>query len=336
MALLVYQRKMFIELAGSEKNRKQRFLEEMEECLPWEFLEDILNEYWSESKNGRKKYPLRKMLKIYFLQQWYCLGDPTVEAEIYDSIAFRLFLGINDLGEEIPDETSILRFRRFLEENNLQKELFNGTKNLLAEEGYLLKKGTIVDATIIKASSSTKNKSKKRDQEMSSTKKNNNFYFGMKQHIGVDTEKGLIHTIESTTGKSADIKSLKDCLHGEEEILCGDKAYGSKELKKKMREEGKIYMMTDKKTRRRKPKGISDEDWKKLKKVKTKLSESQKKRNKKISRIRGKVEHPFLVIKHLWGHYKCRYKGIRKNNLQWNTLAMLSNFYMISRGKRFQ
>jgi len=153
---------MFIELAGSEKNRKQRFLEEMNECLPWEFLEEILNEYWKESKNGRKKYPLRKMLKIYFLQQWYNLGDPTVEAEIYDSIAFRLFLGINDLGEAIPDETSILRFRRFLEENNLQQELFNGTKNLLASEGYLLKKGTIVDATIIKASSSTKNKEKKR------------------------------------------------------------------------------------------------------------------------------------------------------------------------------
>jgi len=309
---------MFIELSGSKKNRKQRFLEEMEECLPWEFLEEILNEYWKESKKGRKKYPLRKMLKIYFLQQWYNLGDPTVEAEIYDSIAFRRFLGINDLGEGIPDETSILRFRRFLEENNLQKELFKGTRDLLASEGYLLKKGTIVDATIIKASSSTKNKEKKRDPEMSSTKKNNNFYFGMKQHIGVDSERGLIHTIESTTAKSHDIKSLEDCLHGEEEIISGDKAYGTKAMKKKMREEGKIYMITEKKVRGKN------------------LSTKQKKWNNKISRVRGKVEHPFLVIKHLWGHTKCRYKGIQKNNLQWNILAMLSNFYMISRGKRFQ
>lgn len=308
---------MFIELAGSEKNRKQRFLKEMEECLPWEFLEEILNEYWTESKNGRKKYPLRKMLKIYFLQQWYNLGDPTVEAEIYDSIAFRLFLGINDLGEAIPDETSILRFRRFLEENNLQEELFKGTKNLLASEGYLLKKGSIVDATITKASSSTKNKEKKRDPEMSSTKKNNNFYFGMKHHIGVDSEKGLIHTIVSTTAKSHDIKSMKDCLHGEEEIISGDKAYGTKDMKQKMRKEGKIYMITEKKVRGKN------------------LSKKQKKWNNKISRVRGKVEHPFLIIKHLWGHYKCRYKGIRKNNLQWNVLAMLSNFYMISRGKRF-
>ena len=327
---------MFIELAGSEKNRKQKFLEEMEECIPWEFLEEILNEYWKESKNGRKKYPLRKMLKIYFLQQWYNLGDPTVEAEIYDSIAFRRFLGINDFGEGIPDETSILRFRRFLEENNLQKELFNGTKNLLSSEGYILKKGTIVDATIIRASSSTKNKEKKRDPEMSSTRKNNNFYFGMKHHIGVDSEKGLIHSLESTTARSHDINSLGDCLHGEEQIISGDKAYGTQELKKKMREEGKIYLITDKTTRRRKPKNISNEEWKKLKKVKTKLSASQKKRNNKISRVRGKVEHPFWVIKHLWGHYKCRYKGIQKNNLQWNVLAMLSNFYMIAKCQRFQ
>ena len=152
---------------------------------------------------------------------------------------------------------------------------------------------------------------------MSLTKKNNNFYFGMKQHIGVDSEKGLIHTITSTTAKSHDIKSLEDCLHGEEEIISGDKAYGTKAMKKKMRKEGKIYMITEKKVRGKN------------------LSIKQKKWNNKISRVRGKVEHPFLIIKHLWGHYKCRYKGIRKNNLQWNTLAMLSNFYMISRGRRF-
>jgi len=327
---------MFIDLAGHSKNRKQQFLEEMESCIPWEFLEEILNEYWTESKNGRKKYPLRKMLKIYFLQQWYNLGDPTVEAEIYDSIAFRRFLGINDFGEEIPDETSILRFRRFLEENHLQEELFKGTKNLLSAEGYLLKKGTIVDATIIRASSSTKNKEKKRDKEMTSTRKNNNYYFGMKQHIGVDTNKGLIHTIVSTTAKSNDVNSLEDCLHGEEEIICGDKAYGSQALKKKMRKEGKVYLITNKRNSRRKPKGISDKNWEKLKRVKTKLSSAQKKLNNKISRIRGKVEHPFWVIKHLWGHYKCRYKGIEKNNLQWNVLAMLSNFYMISKCQRFQ
>ena len=309
---------MFIELAGSEKNRKQQFLEEMEKCLPWDYLETEINKFWKESKNGRKKYPIKKMLKIYFLQQWYCLGDPTVEAEIYDSIAFRLFLGINDYGEGIPDETSILRFRHFLEENDLQTVLFEGTKSLLVEEGFLLKKGTIVDATIIKASSSTKNKAKKRDPEMSSTKKNNNFYFGAKQHIGVDAQSGLIHSINTTTAKSHDIKSLEDCLHKEEVMISADKAYGTKQRKKEMRDAGKIYMITEKRVRGKQ------------------LSNKQKKWNKKISRVRGKVEHPFGIIKNLWGHAKCRYKGLHKNNLQWNTLAMLANYWMLVKCKRFQ
>ena len=309
---------MFIDLAGHSKNRKQKFLEEMNEVIPWEFITSVISQYWEESKLGRKKYPLLKMLKIHCLQQWYDLGDPTVEAEIYDSIAFRRFLGINDFGDDIPDETSILRFRRFLEKHDLQKEIFKGTKDLLASEGHLLKKGTIVDATIIRASSSTKNKERKRDPEMSSTRKNNNFYFGAKQHIGVDSEKGLIHSIETTTAKVHDSKMLKKCLHGEESIISADKAYGKQELKKRMRKEGKIYMITEKRP------------------PKKQLSKKQKKWNNKISRIRGKVEHPFLVIKHLWGHTKCRYKGLLKNHLQWNFLAMLSNFYMISRGKRFR
>ena len=327
---------MFIDLAGHSKNRKQKFLEEMNDAIPWEFITSVISQYWEESKLGRKKYPLLKMLKIHCLQQWYDLGDPTVEAEIYDSIAFRRFLGINDFGDDIPDETSILRFRRFLEKHDLQKEIFNGTKDLLASEGHLLKKGTIVDATIIRASSSTKNKERKRDPEMSSTRKNNNFYFGAKQHIGVDTEKGLIHSIETTTAKVHDSKMLKKCLHGEEVIISGDKAYGSKELKKEMRKNGQIYLVTEKPTRRRKPRDITQEKWDILKGVKSKLSNTQKNKNNKISRVRGKVEHPFLVIKHLWGHTKCRYKGLLKNNLQWNFLAMLSNFYMISRGKRFR
>ncbi len=196
-------------------------------------------------------------------------GDPIAEAEIYDSIAFRRFLGINDLGEGIPDETTILRFRRFLEEHKLQEKFFQKTKKILETQDHLLKEGTIVDATIIKASSSTKNKAKTRDPEMSSTKK-------------------------------------------------------------KMREEGKTYLITDKTYRRRKHKDITEEAWEKLKKIPTKLSSKQQKRNQKIASIRSKVEHPFRIIKHLWGHSKVRYRGIEKNALQWNTLAMLSNFYMLS------
>ena len=309
---------MFIELASSAKNRKQKFLEEMEEALPWNELLGMCRNHWEESVIGRKKYKIDLLLKIYFLQQWYNLGDPTVEAEIYDSIAFRRFLEINDLGEGIPDETSILRFRRFLEKHNLPEQFFKETTKILEDKGHLLKRGTIVDATLVKAPSSTKNKDKKRDKEMSSTKKNNNFHFGMKQHIGVDIEKGLIHSIHSTTAKTHDIKMLESCLHGKEKIISGDKAYGKKENKKKMREEGKTYYITDKATRSKK------------------LSHSQKARNKKISRLRGKVEHPFRIIKHLWGHTKTRYRGIRKNESQWNTLAMLSNFYMVTHNRCFK
>lgn len=327
---------MFIELAASSKNRKQRFLEEMEKSLPWGTLLAICRKKWKEERYGRNKYPLELMLKIYFLQQWYCLGDPTVEAEIYDSIAFRIFLGINDLGESIPDESTILRFRRFLEENKLQEKFLKKTTSLLQDQGHILRKGTIVDATIIKSSSSTKNKEKKRDPEMSSTRKNNNYHFGMKHHIGVDSEKGLIHSLESTTAKDSDISKLEDCLHGAEEIISGDKAYGTIERKQKMRKEGKIYLITEKKLKRRKPQNISKTKWEKLKNTPVQLSEKQKKKNKKISRIRGKVEHPFRIIKDLWGHSKCRYKGILKNNLQWNTLAMLSNFYMVSKNRCFQ
>ena len=135
---------MFLELASSSKNRKQKFLEEMEKALPWEELLKMCNKHWQESKIGRKKYKVELLLKIYFLQQWYNLGDPTVEAEIYDSIAFRRFLEINDLGEGIPDETSILRFRRFLEKYNLPEQFFKETTKILEEKGHLLKRGTIV------------------------------------------------------------------------------------------------------------------------------------------------------------------------------------------------
>jgi len=301
---------MWLELARSTKNRKQKFLEEMEESLPWGTLLAMCKRYYRESEMGRPKTDIEILLKIYFLQQWYNLGDPTVEAEIHDSIAFRSFLKI-DLVENVPDESTICRFRHFLEKNRLQEKFFRKTVEILESKGLILKRGTIVDATIIHASGSTKNKERKRDEEMSSTRKNNTYHFGMKEHIGVDMDSGLIHTIEATTAKDHDITKLDDCLHGYEEVISGDKAYGTKIRKQEMRKEGKIYLITEKGTRSKK------------------LSHSQKKRNRKISSVRSKVEHPFGIIKNIWKHRTVRYKGLFKNHLQWNTLAMLSNFYKI-------
>lgn len=319
---------MWLELAASAKNRKQKFLEEMEKTLPWVTLLAQCRKHYKESEMGRPKTEIELLLKIYFLQQWYNLGDPTVEAEIHDSIAFRRFLHI-DLVENVPDESTICRFRHFLEKHRLQEKFFRKTVGILEEKGLLLKRGTIVDATIIHASGSTKNKDKKRDPEMSSTRKNNNYHFGMKEHIGVDMDSGLIHTIEATTAKGHDIEKLEDCLHGYEKVVSGDKAYGTKERKQQMRKEGKIYLITDKTNRRRKPDNISEEKWEKLKKISSKLSTKQKMRNKKISSVRSKVEHPFGIIKNLWKHRTVKYKGLLKNHLQWNILAMLSNFYML-------
>ena len=157
----------------------------------------------------------------------------------------------------------------------------------------------------------------------------------MKEHIGTDVDSGLIHSIEGTTAKTHDIEKLDDCLHGEEDIVSGDKAYGSKERKQKMRKEGKTYLIIEKIHRRRKPKDISKEDWEKLKKVPVKLSKKKKKRNRQISSVRSKVEHPFGIIKNLWKHKTVRYKGIFKNHMQWNTLAMLANFYMLRKNHAF-
>lgn len=294
------------------KTRKEQFLEEMEKVIPWgTFSEIIGKKYNKTSKGGRPKKELILMLKIYFLQQWYNLGDEEVEEAIVDSNAFIAFTGLPDYGTHVPcpDSTTILRFRHFLEDNDLQKKLFGKVNKIFESHGYIHKKGTIVDSTIIKASSSTKNKQKKRDGDMSSTRKNNNFFFGAKTHIGVDTKHGLIHTIYVTTAKVSDRKMFHHCLHGEEQAAFGDKAYISKEEKKKWRKEGRFWGITDKAGR-----------------GKT-LSNSQKKRNKKLSSLRAKVEHPFGVIKNQWKHRTVRYKGLKKNAAQWFMLAILHNLY---------
>lgn len=307
---------MWIAIASSDKNRKQKFLEEMEEALPWGTLLAMCRRHYQEGEMGRPKTGLELLLKIYFLQQWYNLGDPTVEAEIHDSIAFRTFLGI-DIGGEIPDESTICRFRHFLEAHKLPEKFFRKTVKILKEKGQILRRGTIVDATIIQASGSTKNKEKKRDEEMSSTKKNNTYHFGMKEHIGTDLDSGLIHSIEATTAKVHDSKKMDDCLHGEEDIVSGDRAYADKERKRKMRAAGKIYLIIEKATRSKK------------------LSPKQQKKNRKIAAVRSKGEHPFGIIKNLWKHRSVRYKGIFKNHMQWNTLALLANFYMLRKTPLF-
>lgn len=301
----------FLALSHSKKLRCERFLDEMKTVIPWELFLKEINVYYDEKTVGRKKKDALLMLKIYFLQQWYCLSDPGCEEAIYDRNSFQKFLGIDLLADTVPDETTILNFRHFLEVQELQKKFFAIVKNIMEGKGFILKKGTTVDATLINAPSSTKNKDKRRDPDMSSTKKHGVWYFGMKAHIGTDTDTGVIHSLETTTAKVHDKDKFDELMHGEEKAKFGDKGYYDEDLKKEARRSGIYWGILDK-GKRNKP-----------------LSASQKKSNRKLSSIRSKVEFPFNIIKCQWHYTKVRYRGLVKNTLNLFTLFSLTNLYMM-------
>lgn len=296
--------------ASKKKLKKERFLKEMLDVMPWESMIALLQpKYQWRERGGRKKTDLFLMLKIYCLQQRFNLSDPWVEEEIYDRVTFQRFLDIDLLNDNIPDETTVLNFRHFLEKNSFQDELFSLINDYLERKWMIMKKGTLVDATIITASGSTKNKEKKRDEEMKSTKKWGNYYFGMKVHIWVDWDTWIVHTVTHTSANKHDSTETDKLLHWEERYVSWDKAYGSKERKQKARKSWLIYGMLDKAGR-----------WKKL-------SVKQEKRNRKRQKVKAKVEHPFLVVKHLWWHRKVRYRWLLKNWLQFTMLMWLANIY---------
>jgi len=302
----------FLSIAHNKKLRREKFLNEMENVIPWKDLIQSIAPHYEEKRLGRKRKELKMMLKIYFLQQWFDLSDPEAEQEIYDRNSFQKFLDIDLLSDGVPDETTILNFRHLLEEHNLQEEFLDIVNAMLEEKGFLMKKGTIVDATLIAAPSSTKNKESKRDPEMHQTKKGNQWYFGMKGHIGVDVDSGIVHSVEGTAANVHDRKKLHDLLHGEEQAIFGDQAYNADADKETCRKYGIVHWLVNERST-----------------GKRKLSRGQRKKNRKRSSIRAKVEHPFRVIKDQWGHRKVRYRGIKKNTLQLHTLFALSNLYML-------
>ncbi len=210
-----------------KKTRREKFLEEMEQAIPWEKLLQVVRKHYPMAGNGRQPMPLERMLRIYFMQQWYGLSDPAMEDALYDSEAMRRFADIELEVDVIPDETTILNFRHLLERYNLTKKIFEKTQQYLSEKGLLLREGTIVDATIINAPSSTKNHDKTRDREMRQTKKGNQWYFGMKAHVGTDTGRGLAHSVVVTDAAVHDSRVMDKLLHGEELAVYGDKAYVS-------------------------------------------------------------------------------------------------------------
>ncbi len=301
----------FLSLVQHKKLRSEKFLEEMDRIIPWKEMLNVIRPHYYDNAVGRPAKDMKLMLKIYFLQQWHNLSDPEAEQEICDRISFQKFLGIDLLSDTVPDETTILNFRHLLEEHRLQEKFLEIVNVLLERKGYLMRKGTIVDATLIAAPSSTKNKEGKRDPEMHQTKKGNQWYFGMKGHIGVDADSGVVHSVAGTAANVHDRVMMHALLHGEEKVIFGDQGYACDADKDACRKSGEIHWFVNDRGKRNHP-----------------LSHGQREKNRKKSSIRSKVEHPFHVIKNLWKHTKVRYRGIEKNTLQLYTMFALANVYL--------
>lgn len=307
------KQRTFAGLAWSTKGkvtRRERFLAEMDAVIPWGRLKALIEPHYPKAGKGRHPLGLEKMLRIYFVQQWFDLSDPGAEDAIYDSESIRRFVGV-ELGEDtIPDETTILRFRRLLEKHRLTEAIFSEVGSLLEEKHLLLKSGTIVDATIIAAPSSTKNEAGKRDPEMRQTRKGKSWHFGLKLHVGTDL-KGLVHSVAVTDAAQADIKQLPKLLHGKERQVYGDQAYWSERDRQDFEKRGVRYKVN----RRPNPTRPLTERWKAI--------------NRSRSRIRARGEHAYHVVKRLWGFTKARSRGLAKNASRAYALFALANLYLI-------
>lgn len=292
--------------------RREVFLNEMDAVIPWPALLARLEPHYPKSgRRGRQPMALESMLRIYCAQNWFNFSDRQMEDALYEIESLRRFCGFSCITATLPDETTILNFRHFLEKHDLSSAMLGEINRHLKAQGLLVSKGSMVDATIIHAPSSTKNQDKARDPEMHQTKKGKQWYFGMKIHVGADVDSGAVHTVEVTAANEADITVLPKLLRPEDEVIFADAGYASDEYKRGSRKLGLRWCVQDK----RKP-GHE-------------LSSSQKKRNRKQSSIRARVEHVFRVIKRQFGFTKTRYRGLAKNAAQVNMLVGLANLYML-------
>lgn len=297
-----------------KKTRKERFLEEMDQIIPWQRLSDAIRPHYPAPKGaGRRPVGLERMLRIYFLQHWFNLSDPAAEEAIYDSRAMRQFVGI-DLGNEpAPDETTICKFRHLMEQHKFGDQLLQLVNDYLHENGLTVSRGTIVDASIIQAPSSTKNKDKARDPDMHQTRKGNQWYFGMKAHIGVDSQNKLIHSVVATSANVHDSAVIEDLLHGDETRVWGDSAYTGQTGRIKKVAPGARDFTQRKGSRNRK------------------LTDAERLKNKTKSKVRARVEHPFHIIKNRFGFTKVRYRGLAKNAHHLFVSCALANIVMVKK-----
>jgi len=298
--------------AKGRTTRRERFLAEMNAVMPWARLTALIEPHYPKAGSGRPPLPLERMLRVYFMQQWFNLSDPQAEDALYDIEPMRRFAGIELAEDTIPDESTILRFRHLLEEHRLTEAIFAEVRSLLESRGLLLKLGTIVDATIIAAPTSTKNERHERDPEMHQTMKGKDWHFGMKLHIGTD-KRGVVHSLAGGPANEADIVRMDELLHGEEAEIYGDQGYWSEDHRLQCKHAGLRYRVNRRPSRYRK------------------LNERERAINRSRSRTRARGEHAFHVVKRLWGFAKVRYRGIFKNTVRAFAIFALANLYVVRR-----
>lgn len=292
------------------KSRRELFLDEMSQVVPWAELAALVEPHYAKAGNGRRPVGLSIMLRTYFLQQWFNLSDPGVEEALYESAALRRFVGV-DLGvAPAPDETTVLRFRHLLEKHRLGEEMLDTVNLHLETRGIRIATGTIVDATIIHAPSSTKNASGERDPEMHQTRKGKQWYFGLKAHVGMDSKQGVVHSVCTTAASVADKHMLPDLLHGDEKKVWGDGGYqGQTEAIREAAPDAQD--MTCRRT-----------------KFKNYVDEVARRKNTTKSKVRAKVEHAFRILKRIFGFDKVRYRGLAKNHNRLCACFALVNLYL--------
>lgn len=302
----------------TKRTRRREFLDEMEKVVPWADLVALVSPYLPEGKRGRPPFPCETMLRIHFMQQWFALSDPAVEEALHDMPVFRAFAGLEGWDERLPDESTILRFRHLLEKHKLAAQILQTVNDLLSAKGVMLKSGTVVDATLIAAPSSTKNNSGERDPEMKQSRKGQQWYFGMKCHIGVDADSGLVHTVRGTSGAVNDVIEANSLVRASDHDVYADAGYqGAGQRPDARRDVSWHIAMRPGKRRLLDPAKPIEALTQQLERVK--------------AGIRARVEHPFRVLKRQFGHAKVRYRGLAKNTAQLHTLFALVNLWLVRR-----
>ncbi len=301
---------------STKRTRRREFLDEMDRVVPWSDLVAQIAPFMPEGKRGRPPFPVESLLRIHFMQQWFTLSDPAMEEALHDMPLFRDFAGLGGWDDRLPDESTILRFRHVLEKHKLAERILATVNLLLGAKGLMLRSGTVVDATLISAPSSTKNASGERDPEMHQSKKGQQWFFGMKAHIGVDADSGLVHTVRGTSGNVNDVVEANSLLHGQETDVFADAGYQGAHKRPDAKEDVKWHVAMRPGKRK-----LLD---------KTDPVDALTEQIERIkASIRAKVEHPFRVIKRQFCHVKVRYRGLAKNTAQLHTLFALANLWMV-------